>query len=412
MTCKLSMSIISANRVIAVREQRQIYLYCSDLTNFAARISPKGKVSWLVEARIGGRNGKLRRVVIGHLDKMGIEDARRQAKIDIGNLAKGEDISLKKKERIAQQVQFLTASTLKELFSIYHQQFEASRYRTEAKQLFDKRVLPKLGARTSVAQIAKADIKQLLSDLDAGKRNVFALLRPFFKWCVENDHLAASPMASIKPPAPAMERERVLSQEEIKSFWAATSELSYFGPWMRLLLLTAQRREEVSMMEWSEIDKDHSTWTIPATKTKNGKSHVVHLSALVLETLATIPERGTYVFTARADTFLQGYSKAKAELDKLLPADMPAWTFHDLRRTAATGMQQLGHAPHVIEKLLNHSDPSKLRGIYQRFEYIEERRTALNHWSAQITKLVAEPQQTGPSAHTAQGFQAGAVWTT
>jgi integrase len=207
------------------------------------------------------------------------------------------------------------------------------------------------------------------------------------------------------------ERERVLSDIEIREIWTATGQLvSVFCPFTRLLLLTGQRRTEVSEMSWSEIGgPDDAVWTIPAARTKNGIAHEVPLSPAALAVLRGIPRLGPFVFTTDSETPISGFSKFKSSLDKtILTLRLKAaskmkdsekvarpperWTFHDLRRTAATIMAKRGVSPHVVERLLNHVSGtiSGVAKIYNRHEYWAERCAAvetLGDYVSQIVKL-------------------------
>jgi integrase len=127
-----------------------------------------------------------------------------------------------------------------------------------------------------------------------------------------------------------------------------------YGPLVRLLLLTGQRRAEVAEMRWSEIDFKTRAWTLPKERAKNGVAHTVPLlpqAVEILETLPRIAGEDDLVFTSNGKTPVSGFSKAKARIDAVLP-DLPHWTFHDLRRTFASGCAKLGVNLPVIEKLL------------------------------------------------------------
>jgi integrase len=218
----------------------------------------------------------------------------------------------------------------------------------------------------------------------------------------------------------------VLREDEIRWFWVACDEIGWpFGPLFKLLLLTAQRRDEVASMAWSEVDLEKRVWTIPRHKTKSDRGHEVQLSDLGVQVFRQLPRvaigrtQATLVFTVTGDTSVSGFSRAKRRLDiamkcvrrrslalpetdqelrkqlgipanKPLPVEIPDWRLHDLRRTATTGMARLNIPPHVVEKLLNHSSGT-IRGVaavYNRFEYLEERRAALEAWGRYVGNLV------------------------
>jgi integrase len=172
--------------------------------------------------------------------------------------------------------------------------------------------------------------------------------------------------------------------------------------------VTAQRETEVAGMRWSELDdpENPKAWTIPGARTKNGKPHIVHLSALAAEVIEGVPfiEGQDLLFSRTGKTAASGFSSAKARLDaRMLDAlrqaarddrqaesvELPAWVLHDLRRTATTGMAQLGIAPHIADRILNHQ-AGTIRGVaavYNRFAYLEERKAALEGWGRFVEAL-------------------------
>ncbi len=194
-----------------------------------------------------------------------------------------------------------------------------------------------------------------------------------------------------------MKRDRVLTDDEVALIWrhAGAGDYSII---VRLLLLTAARRDEVGGMAWSELQD--GAWTIPAARTKNGRPHELALPSAAVALLANHPARDgrDLVFGSRAGPF-SGWSKAKAELDARMSAALKAergtkavlepWRLHDLRRTAATRMGDLGVQPHVVEAVLNHISGSKagVAGIYNRAAYRDEKRAALALWADRVAEL-------------------------
>jgi integrase len=187
-------------------------------------------------------------------------------------------------------------------------------------------------------------------------------------------------------------RDRVLDDDEIVRFWTACETLGPpFASLFRLLLLTAQRRDEVGGMRWSEIDFERCEWRIPRERAKNDKASVIHLSDFAIEILEGMPRIGDsdFVFTTNERAPVSGFSRAKNRLDALM-GNPPEWTLHDLRRTGASGMARLNVPPHVVDKILNHVSGA-IRGvsaIYNRYSYVEERRAALDAWARFVESLV------------------------
>ncbi|WP_052954992.1 site-specific integrase [Microvirga vignae] len=160
-----------------------------------------------------------------------------------------------------------------------------------------------------------------------------------------------------------------------------------FGSIVQILALTAQRRDEVGWLTWSQLDLEKAVWVMPPEHAKNGKPHIVHLNEPVRDLLRSTPRRGELVFSGDGTTLFQGYSKAKARLDRL--SGVHDWTLHDLRRTVVSGMARLGIAPHVADKILNHQGGtiSGMAAVYQRHEVLEERKMALDTWGEFISSL-------------------------
>jgi integrase len=268
--------------------------------------------------------------------------------------------------------------------------------------MLEKDVLDVWGHRR-IQDIGKRDVIELLDGIvDRGggltANRVFAAIRKLFNWAITRAIIVSSPVTGIKPPLAEVRRDRILSDAEILWVWRASSELSYpFGPFVQLLLLTGQRRTEVSGMTWGELDLDKAEWLIPGARTKNSEAHSVPLSGAALDIIKSLPriksDQG-FLFTTTAKSHVTGYSRAKADLDKLivagaLGADIPHWTFHDLRRTVASGMARLGINLPVIEKVLNHTSGSfaGIVGVYQRHSFAEEKRNALEAWARFVLSL-------------------------
>ena len=180
----------------------------------------------------------------------------------------------------------------------------------------------------------------------------------------------------------------MLSDEELARIIRAARQVNGpYGSIVELLALTGQRREEVARLTWNELDFAGRLWTIPASRTKNGKPHIVHLSHEAVALLMPMPRLGRFVFSLSGTKPFQSFSAAKRELDKL--SGVSDWRLHDLRRTCVSGMARLGVAPHVADKVLNHQTGtiSGVAAVYQRHEFLAERKNALERWGAHIASL-------------------------
>jgi integrase len=219
-------------------------------------------------------------------------------------------------------------------------------------------------------------------------RAMLSCLSKMFRWLVQHRRVEVNPCAGVHRPSPPRSRERVLTNAEIVKFWTATEILGApFGPAARLLLITGARLNEVAGMRRSELGDD-ATWNVPGQRTKNHRPLAVPLPPLAREIVAGLPPRGDLIFSTNGRTPISGWSKTKARLDKAM--NVPAWRLHDLRRTAATGMAEIGIAPHIIEACLNHVSGSKanVAGVYNRFAYGPEKKAALERWADYVAGLV------------------------
>ena len=224
---------------------------------------------------------------------------------------------------------------------------------------------------------------------------LLANLRKFFGWCLERGILDASPVAGIKRPSKERSRDRILDHDEIAAIWIACDRLGYpFGPFTKLLLVTAQRRDEVAHMAWADLDR--RLWTLPREITKPDRVHEVPLSDLAIEIISSLPRIGdSWVFPANRVSStrpISGFSKFKPKFDQL--SGVQEWRLHDLRRTAASGMARLGHPPHVVAAVLNHSPGANqgITAVYNRYGYSTEKRAALDAWAREIERVIGREE--------------------
>jgi integrase len=192
-------------------------------------------------------------------------------------------------------------------------------------------------------------------------------------------------------PAKEVARDRALDDRELAQVILAARKIGGpYGGIVEFLALTGQRREEVAGLPWEELDLAQRIWTIPKARTKNAKAHIVHLSRQALTVLKRAGQRGPLVFSLLGTKRFQHFTHAKRRLDQL--SGVTRWRLHDLRRTCVSGMARLGVAPHVADKILNHQSGtiSGVAAVYQRHEFLAERRTALDLRGAHVDQLLRE----------------------
>lgn len=422
MKVKLSTKLLDKEVRNAITMGKPSYLWDTVTQGFGAYVTPTGKVSWLVQRWVGGKGGKAVRSVIGNASAMTIDDAREMSAKRGVELSEGIDLSARKKatrERIKEE---LNASTVMECYETWYARHNTgNRYWAELNARVRSSLMALDKGNMSIRDVKKAHIRNLIETKEhkeespVAARNLFAALRPFFRWCVEQEHITTSPVDGLTPPKPPKSRDRVLSRSEVQLVWNASGKLAYpFKHFFRLLLLTGQRREEVAGMRLEELDLPNALWTIPGSRTKNGKAHIVHLSSLALSAIAEAlkhapkgkTEKVTYVLSTTGDVPIGGFSKAKTALDTKMaelngialgldePKEVDDWRVHDFRRTITSHLAELGTPTDVADRILNHVTGTRegVKGVYQRYEFLPQRKTALEEWGDHIAALV-EPFQ-------------------
>jgi integrase len=245
-----------------------------------------------------------------------------------------------------------------------------------------------------IAEIRRSDVRDLIEGIEGASlpNYVLALIRPIFRFAVAREWIESSPVEGVSKPVQEQSRDRVLTMDEVAAVWKAAGLLGYpAGHFIRVLLLTAQRRTEVASMRWHDVDLDAATWIIPASETKSERTHLVPLSAAVVSMLREVPQLGPYVFTSDGKTHLSGYAKAKSRLDGYVAAaggQLAPWRLHDLRRTAATHMVRLGISETTVGRVLNHATSGVTAKVYALHSYAPEKRSALDRWAAEVTRAV------------------------
>jgi integrase len=397
------------------------------LPGLGLRVSDSGRKTWVVLYRV---NGKLVRETLGTTALLpSVAEARDRARASLQTAQKGIN-PVAEKRQAAQAVEVQAKAdavrqrdTLAAILDRYLAEYGAKRWRpetfAEVRRSLETDVKPVLGGRP-IADITRRDVRELLDGIVARDRaphahHVLAYLRPALAWAAEREIITSNPADGVPDPDPrkreARTRERYLDDDEIALFWRSAADLGWpFGPLFQLLLLTAQRRDELAHAVWAEFDLAGRVWTLPRELCKNGKAHVVHLAPPAIEIIEALPRRADtgLMFSTNGARPVSGFGHASQRLaaamlkrrkTELLEAGkareaadaaMEHFTIHDLRRTAATGMARIGIAHHVLDRVLNHTS-GKISGvgaIYNRFEYLAERQAASEAWSRHVESLV------------------------
>jgi len=353
------------------------------------RVTAGGGKTFLVQY---SHAGEKRRMRLGSCSAISLGKARLTARQIVGAVAEGKDpASERKAAALDAKREALTLAALIEQWEALHLQRKRPNYATAAtatlRRVFVKQLDMPAGYLDRAAIVRGLDA--LAKDGKAAMAGATARYgSALFGWAVKRGALASNPFERV-PTTPTVRRDRVLSDEEIRLIWKATERDGAFNAIVRGLLLTGQRREEVSGLKWPELDSGFSIWTLPSTRSKNGKPHIVPL-AKEMQSLLRAQSRlkGTdLVFPGERGVF-SGWSKSKARLDR--ESGVSAWALHDLRRTVATGLQKLGVRLEVTEAVLNHLSGSRagIVGVYQRHSWADEKRAALFAWAAHVQAII------------------------
>ena len=384
---------------------RDTFLWDSELSGFGVRITQRGARSYVYQFRMGGRGTKTRRFTIGaHGAPWDAKTARVRAIKLAQSVKKGRDPVAREKERRRREVELRFDRYLE----VFTEGYLKRRWK-DWQRIHDMLILHAVPVLTDkkLSDITRADLSAIYHRLDnmpSVARSVHATLRKMFRWAMSRDDLKRSPVDGVEPPPPPRARTRYLSRRELAAAWATTNALpAPYSSLFRLLILTGQRRGEVTGLRWSELDRERAEWLLPAERSKNGYAHVVALSKPVRKELDRIaggkawPDAGL-VLPSNRGTPLSAFSKLKVQWDRAIVRHLKAsgasavvapWRLHDLRRTVATGMQALDVRSEVIEAVLNHVSGYRagIVGVYQQHDFLAQKRKALSVWAKHVTKL-------------------------
>ncbi|QJF50694.1 tyrosine-type recombinase/integrase [Roseobacter ponti] len=362
-------------------------------------VQPSGRKSWATRYQLAGRHRKL---TLGKYPAISLADARKAAGHAVTSIEAGIDPADAKLARKAAP----DRDTVKVLVEQYAAQHLSTLKRGhDAKRALEIYVVTQWGHRR-VQSLARRDVRGLLDRIAAeGKKTTANRVRAYFNafcvWLIERDVIEHNPVTGTKP-FKEQSRDRILTDDELRWLLIACGQIA--EPWgnlTRALILTGQRLREVAEMTVDEVTGD--LWTLPASRTKNGQAHEVPLSGAAMEAIMRadrVPSRNGLLFTTTGQTPVSGFSKgharivrqmqAVADADRAEAVTIPRWTFHDLRRTTATGLARLGTPVRITEAVINHTSGTSagVVGIYQRYDFGPEKRGALEAWSRHCNQLV------------------------
>ena len=375
----------------------QIDYWDPSLPGFGMRVSARGTRTWMVMYRY---NGVKRRMKIGNHPLKNLAEARDEARDAFRKAEKGLDPATEKKKLTAR------AETVAELAKLYVEQYARPKKRSWKKdeQILNREVLPLIGRRRLV-DVVRQDVRDVLRPImgrDAPIRanHTLGVIRKMYNWAIdERDMPIANPAARIEEPGEVQNRHRYLKPGELREFWGVLDSALLGARGVaafKLLTLTAQREMEVLRMRWADIDWEEKLWTVPADHAKNELDHVVPLvpsATALLRSLNSGPAHDpVYVFgspvTPREHVRRVFIEKRIKKVRKAI--GIHDITIHDLRRTVTTYFGKLNVTQQIKKKILNHTKRKKsdVTDIYDRFEYLDQKRDALLKWEKLLLEMV------------------------
>ena len=374
------------------------------------RLNPIGKPTWLFQKKIKG--GARRGFTLGTYPEMTLAQARLAAQ-EIELIAgRGIDpVKEAEHEKKLRQSQKLAQRTVEDILNLYintyiEQELKAGQSRDERK----RQLMTYLGPyySTYIADLSRADLQMIVDDKQADGKKVMAnriraALRAFTGWAHKRGHIPHDIGILLQNAGKEKPRERTPTLDQLKAIWRASFNMgNLWGPYVRMCILTGQRsRSDVLNMQWSWIDFTRKSYEIP--NPKNGRPHIVHLSAPAIKELLNLQglqsdRPSPFVFTTTGRRAASGVSKAKLKLDEHIDKmwgkaghQLPfePWVVHDLRRSQATLLAEAGFDETVLDRIQNHvaagSRASAVAAVYNKAQKLSERATALDAWANMVT---------------------------
>jgi len=385
---KITKRFVDSVEIPGVEGKYGILYWDTELSGFGLRVFPTGRKVYIVD--YFDKRRKQRRLSLGKHGVLTPDKARELAKDTLYSVRVGKDPM---EEREAAR----GAITFRALAEDYIRlRCSEKKSGAEDARIIRRELLPHWGRRLA-ADVSRRDVKRLTAEIKKRGAPIMAnrtqsCIRRLYNWGVDREDVQANPAARIRPLVKETSRERVLSNSEIRSFWNVLERVPAepeSRAALKFILITAQRPGEVVSLEWAEINFEERVWNLPAEKSKNGRAHRIPLSPLAIETLASLRHDSNFVFPSHRNS---GRHITRAAIGRalrngraLIKADR--FSPHDLRRTAASKMAEMGIGRLTISKILNHTDKA-ITAIYDRYGYLPEMESALNSWADKLLAIV------------------------
>ena len=365
------------------RGRSDITHFDSDIGGFGIRIRQSGARSWVFQYDFAGRT---KRITLGKVSAIDVAKARAIASELHAKVRLGQDPAAAKAENHARAAETFGAAVQPYL------QWQRARVRPSTLRHLERHLLVNLAPLHSlpINSVDRRAIAAQLARMNGSPvqaNRTRSTLTGFLNWAMREGLIDSNPALATNK-YPERSRDRVLTNDELRTLWLALPE-GDFGEILKILILTGAREREIADLHWDEIDLEKGTIELPPDRTKNRRRHVIPMSRAVRAILKGREQNGSdFVFGTSGSSGFSGWSRCRERLDEAIK--IPAWTIHDLRRSAATHMAEIGIQPHIIEAVLNHVSGHKggVAGIYNRAAYEAEKATALNRWAAHVAAIV------------------------
>ncbi|MFZ2079710.1 MAG: tyrosine-type recombinase/integrase [Xanthobacteraceae bacterium] len=386
---KLTTTTVSKRELLPAGKTEAIH-FDDEIPGFGLRIREAGSRSFVFQYKLGS---KQRRMALGVATPETIAEARKTAAKLHARVKLGQDPASDKVEAQRQASETFGPSA-EEFLDTLRERYRPGSFREIRRHLL---LHAKPLHALPVARITLRDVADLISAVTKQSGAVTAnrvrsSLSVLFSWLIQNGRVPANPVVNAGKN-PEKSRDRVLSESELRSIWNCAGDDQY-GAIIRLLMLTGQRANEVAGLRWSEIADGQIM--LPAERTKNKRAHALPLSPAAAEIIAQQPVReGRDLVFGDGSGGFSGWSRCKERLDQHIARanggkPLPDWTHHDLRRSTATHMAEIGVLPHIVEAVLNHVGGHKagVAGVYNRAAYEKDKRDALIRWAEHLAAVV------------------------
>jgi integrase len=356
------------------------YSIADSISPLEVRITDKGSKSFVLRMRAPGQPS--RRVLVGALDQITLAKARALARDMASEIRAGRDPKRKTAD-----------TTFGAIAEQYIADYLPSKRTAQASARQIRNELIKRWGKVQIERISPRDIVDMLQEVKARApagaygRNLWIHCRTIFSWAITHGYLEHAPTDRIRPGmvlGQKRSRERVLSDDEIRRIWNAATDYP-MGLLVRMLLMTGVRQSEARCARWNEFSSDR--WIIPSERFKTGSVHIIPMTPALKNFLDTLPRvgAGDYLFSHGKIPF-NNVDQGKARLDRA--SRVTSWVLHDLRRTVRTRLSALGVRQHIAELVLGHARRG-MAGVYDRHEFEDEMRAALEAWQARLAEIVS-----------------------